>query len=245
MYKEPKPNRLRVLQTRTGYLDDGVEIEGFADRKDLPDAERLLIAGWALLYSRETLTDAQRALLDAKAEEIKAARAASPEYLDSHLLLTPAIRQIERELSDELNWRLHHPIDSIGKDFPLSTDDLHKLTGLSKRQIQFWSDKGLLPCVRAKNGYREFGEAAAIIAAWLHGKKQYERQFLAGLCDEDDAADRLADLAAFVALRQGSSNEPGYIPLDLTGNERYMGVDDRVAALLSDLRAELPPEATG
>ena len=68
------------------------------------------------------------------------------------------------------------PDDAVGHRYPLTSGELAELTGLSKRQVQYWADHGLVPSWR-KNGRRLFEAAGLIVAFSLVNSKQSERQF--------------------------------------------------------------------
>ncbi len=55
---------------------------------------------------------------------------------------------------------------------PLSTGELSGLTGMSKRQVQYWSERRLQPHWLDERGHRRFEAAAVIVAFALSDSKQ-------------------------------------------------------------------------
>jgi len=56
--------------------------------------------------------------------------------------------------------------------YPLSTGELSGLTGMSKRQVQYWSERRLQPHWLDERGHRRFEAAAVIVAFALSDSKQ-------------------------------------------------------------------------
>ena len=71
---------------------------------------------------------------------------------------------------------VHDPSPVVGHRYPLTSGDVAKVTGLSKRQVQYWADHGLVPCWR-KNNRRLFESVGLIVAFSLTNSKQHELQF--------------------------------------------------------------------
>jgi hypothetical protein len=97
---------------------------------------------------------------------------------------------------------------SSGHRYPLTSGDLARLTGLSKRQIQYWADHGLLPC-RRKNSRRLFESVGLIVAFSLLNSNQSERQCYrrALTATIDDLTAQVGMISSVVAARLEGADE--------------------------------------
>jgi DNA-binding transcriptional MerR regulator len=185
---------------RRGYVLDGSH-DGFADRPELSDAVRRRLARWANRFTPESVSDAQRAVLQ-PADPV--ASSASNE------LLAAALRDAEQEVpaavargfyedlsEDQLRWMREpssHP-QLAGHDYPLTMGEMQTLTGATARQLRHWEELGLLPAHRI-NGQRRFLSAAVARAFALKESQQHEIAALGALAGGGDDAARFVRLMA-------------------------------------------------
>lgn len=165
--KRNDERRVLPRADREGYLLDGKPVDGFADRPQLPRAERETIARLAKRFAPEAMSDTQRALLTALEQEPRGASAklrgfsANEGYVDDLFL-----RGFFQLLSPQQLELVAHPERKAGSAYPLTVGQLAKLTGTTPRQIRHWTDLQILPEQRA-DGDRLYYSAAAAYAMVL------------------------------------------------------------------------------
>jgi excisionase family DNA binding protein len=215
--KDRAPRRVRLDHRRRGYLFDGKLQEGFADREELTDAERLLVARWGSRFAPDRLSAAQRALLDGAPERLPSL--AQRELRDNQLeLRSPYMAGLYESLSAAQKRLVEEPGSSPearGATYPLTVGDLSRLTGASDRQIRKWGDDGLLPSYRDGNQRRFYSAALirafaiarmstqekAVLSAAAHGKTGNLFQLIAATIGRaatrlpEEEAGQLASLA--------------------------------------------------
>lgn len=193
---ETAQRRVRLDHRRRGYLLDGRLQEGFADPESLSEADRLLVARWARRFTPDTLSEAQRTLLEAPEAE-RVVSVAQRELRDNEVeLRSPYLAALYRSLTEEERRLVEEPGSSArarGAEYPLTVGDIARLTGASERQVRKWADDSLLPCYR-RQGQRRFYSAAlirafaigrasaqekAVLAAAAHGRAGYFFQLMA------------------------------------------------------------------
>lgn len=202
----------RLHGSGEGYLIGNEWFEGFADRPELPEQDRVLIAQWAARFTPDQLSDEQGQLL---AERIATPRFASQALED----VGAAIRDAEEDLpqavriglysllsEDELEKVRFPSLTSAleGRNYPLAVNELAKLTGVTPKQIRHWDDVGLLPSHRLEN-QRRFYSAAAVHAFALRRLDPYQVAVLSLVIRGDqrlsDFLPLLGSALAFTARR--------------------------------------------
>ncbi len=142
-----------------------------------------------------TMTSTQRALLKKGAQRRPSVRRLEGLRQDQ-ILRSPLVRTLWDSLSDAQQALVLNPDRELGKRYPLTTGELSGLTGMSKRQVQYWSERRLLPHWLDERGYRRFEAAAVIVAFALSDSKQHDRQHY---------ADVAADSQPLAAMRRAVS----------------------------------------
>lgn len=198
------PNRvLKLTPDRDGYLLDGERQEGFPDRTDLPERQRVQIARWASQLRPQELTDAQRTLLERQPRPPSPSRRAMDRR--AALLASPLLRTLWGTLDEQQQALVLGPEGRLGKDarYPLSTGELARLVDIDKQTLRRWSDNHLLPSTRDENGHRRYGAAAVVIAFTLRGSKQNDREYYRDIVRSEQplvAVRRTVGLATYSAF---------------------------------------------
>lgn len=99
------------------------------------------------------------------------------------ILSSPLVRALWHSLDGEEQELVLNPDRKLGQGrrYPLSTGDLHELTGLTVRQIQHATARSLIPYWSDERGHRRFEAAGAIVAFALAKTRQAERQHFANI----------------------------------------------------------------
>lgn len=173
--------RLRLRTDGVGYLLDDSPIDGFPDRLELPDRQRLTIAEWARRFTPDAVEEAQARLLKQRPEP----RRSSPRQRE-----LAANRRILAELdatglwaglsTEQRGWVVRpgtHPGLPDDIRYPLTMGQLRRLTGATERQLRWWIDSGLVPAVRDDAARRVYSGGAAW-ALLLAGLQQPEKTVL-------------------------------------------------------------------
>lgn len=193
---------VRLLGDRTGIIYAGREISGFPYIPEMSAKAQHRVARWGRQLAPEALTSEQRQLLEGEPPfaVAKARRDASNQDV---FLGSPLVRDLwDNALDPHERDLVLNPDTALQKRYPLSTGDLAKLVGASKRQIQYWSTRNLLPHWTADDGETRFFEAAAVIVAFaLHKRKQNERQFYADFGTEDQPLRKTPEVVSLLGLR--------------------------------------------
>jgi hypothetical protein len=174
----PRP---RLHGSGTGYFVGDEWFEGFADRPEMPERDRALIAEWAARFTPEEVGDEQRVLLS---DRVAPPKLRTEEIED----VAAAIRDAEEDLPQAVRVGLYgllteDELEKVrfpsrtqeveGRNYPLGVTELAKLTGATPRQIRHWDDAGLLPGHRVAN-QRRFYSAAAVHAFALRRLEPYQ-----------------------------------------------------------------------
>ncbi|UGS36113.1 hypothetical protein [Capillimicrobium parvum] len=173
----------------TGYTYDGVSVDGFADRPELPDGTRQVIAAMAEAVAPQTLTALQRKLARLRADEL-----ANDWLLE---LLTEDAAQIadadERGDFADLTaeeyrlWRYpgDHPDLPDDAFYPLGIGHAAALAGAKSFVLRRWVDAGIVPAVRVGARYHFFS-AGTLQALLLAKRNKQEIAALLKLVKGDD-----------------------------------------------------------
>lgn len=166
----------RLTAGREGYIIGDERVNGFADRDDLDDRDRALLARWASRFTPESLTIEQEELLrasdktiDERTIEILESHAANEEELECAFAegcfdqLTIEQRKLAADPSK-------HP-DLTEHTYPLDVDEVVTLTGILEEELAKWIDEGLVPThpIRSQN---YFNSAAIIRVFVLQNNRQ-------------------------------------------------------------------------
>lgn len=150
------PQQVTVRADLGGYVLRGRRVDGFADRADLPVADRVAIAQMARDYAPSALSAEQRRLLTRDDARPRRAPARLRAFTENAL----QDEDLQRAgLYDQLPARQRAAIART--DFPVTVGQLAELTGASERQIRHWTDLGLVPSHRVAGGRRYFSAGAA------------------------------------------------------------------------------------
>jgi DNA-binding transcriptional MerR regulator len=194
------PEKVTLRPDRRGICWRDKEYEGFPDLEGLSPRARLAVARWAKQLAPDALTPAQQRLLDKQPRrEVSAARLRA--LRQDEILSSPPIRGLWRELTQEEQTLVLHPEEKVGHYYPLQTSELVRLTGLSSRQVQHWTERNLLPHWRDERGHRRFGSAAAIVAFALRDSKQHQRQFFSDVGNTNEPLREIAEIMNMALLQ--------------------------------------------
>jgi DNA-binding transcriptional MerR regulator len=205
-----------------GYVLGDESVDGFADRPDLVDGQRRIIARLAAHYAPDEVSAAQQEFL----RDFEARGPTRP----SELLLALAADEADvteayvtgfyDELSDESRRVVFNPSEHPelgGRDYPLSIGDVAKLTGATTRQLRHWEDSGLLRSHRV-NGRRKFFAGAVLKAMVLAETPQYQLAAISDVSRQKSGGERLLRLiGAVVASLDPESVERAGRELIATG----------------------------
>ena len=153
-----------------------------------------------------TMTSTQRALLKKGAQRRPSVRRLEGLRQDQ-ILRSPLVRTLWDSLSDAQQALVLNPDRELGKRYPLTTGELSSLTGMSKRQVQYWSERRLLPHWLDERGYRRFEVAAVIVAFALSDSKQHDRQHYADVAADSQPLAAMRRAVSVVGLSALSSSE--------------------------------------
>jgi DNA-binding transcriptional MerR regulator len=123
------------------------------------------------------------------------------------ILRSPLVRTLWDSLLEVQQALVLNPDRELGKRYPLTTGDLSGLTGMSKRQVQYWSERRLLPHWLDERGHRRFEAAAVIVAFALSDSKQHDRQHYADVAADSQPLAAMRRAVGVVGLSALSSSE--------------------------------------
>jgi|NGEPerStandDraft_6_1074524.scaffolds.fasta_scaffold18876_4 hypothetical protein len=154
-----------------GYVLEQEVVDGFADRADLSENQRVAIAKLAERFSPDGASDEQKALLAAAqpqpASDLGLALAADEDQLTEDFL-AGALADLP-----ESAWRVISNPAEHGSAYPLTSVDLQKLTGATYRQIRYWNEAELLPS-QVVDGERRFFATGLAKAFMLFEAEKYQ-----------------------------------------------------------------------
>lgn len=206
-----------LLPDRSGYRLGEVRVDGFAHRADLPKGDQLQIARWAAQLRPEELSAEQRELLE-RSPARRPSKRRKEGLRQDRILSSPLVRALWRALDAEAQELVLNPDRRLGEGrrYPLSTGDLHELTGLSARQIQHGTDRRLLPFWTDARGHRRFEAAGAILAFSLAKSKQAERQYLATIATAEAPLAEMRKAVGMIGLYALTSPKASVVELEAT-----------------------------
>jgi hypothetical protein len=188
---------------RKGILVDGEELPGFPYLGEMAEKDQLRVAAWARKLAPRSLTAAQRALLENRQPSARRLEG----LLQDQILRSPLVRTLWDSLLDSQQALVLNPDQELGKRYPLGTGELSHLTGMSKRQVQYWSERRLLPHWLDERGHRHFEAAGVIVAFALSSSKQHDRQHYADVGADSRPLAAMRRAVSVVALSALSSKE--------------------------------------
>jgi hypothetical protein len=194
---------VKLSPNREGILVDGEELPGFPYLEEMAEKDQLRVAAWARKLAPRSLTAAQRSLLENRqpsARRLEGVR-------QDRILGSPVVRMLWESLDEGQRALVVNPDGELGKRYPLTTGELSGLTGMSKRQVQYWSERRLLPYWLDGNRHRRFEAAAVIVAFALSGSKQHDRQHYADVAADSRPLAAMRRAVSVVGLSALSSKE--------------------------------------
>ena len=230
---------VKLSPNRKGILVDGEELRGFPYLEEMVERDQLRVAAWARKLAPELLTAAQRALLENRRPSARRMEG----LRQDQILRSPLVRTLWDSLLEVQQALVLNPDQELGKRYPLRTGELSRLTGMSKRQVQYWSERRLLPHWLDERGYRRFEAAAVIVAFALSDSKQHDRQHYADVAADSQPLAAMRRAVSVVGLSALSSKEK----LDPDELERTEHTLRLLADELHEIREdpERSPQATG
>jgi hypothetical protein len=201
---------------QTGYVFGGRSINGFEDRPDVPPRARLIIARMAQRFAPETLSNAQRDLLEHSEQEISQP---SERLVDLTRNLEDLDAAYRAGLFDDLSAEevalirdpSRHP-DLPDAHYPLTIGQTAKLTGASRVQLRRWAEARLIPSMLVRDRFHFLG-AGVLYAMLLAKTHRYEIAALMRILRGDDAGARLVRLLgitlASISAEVEESDEAG------------------------------------
>jgi hypothetical protein len=198
--------KIELADDRTGILVDGSRRDGFPHLSDASPEDQLRVARWAAKVTPEAVTPEQAELLRNRRRQRSSQRRLEGQRQD-RFLASPLVRLIWQQLGDRERALVLNPDRAVGSRYPLSSGQLADLVGMSKRQVQYWSERGLLPHWLDERGHRRFEAPAAVVAFALGDSKQHDRQHYADIIASAQPLAKLrrdlnvAGLSAVVAER--------------------------------------------
>jgi len=165
----------RLRRDGKGYIWDGDDRLGFADRPSLPREVRIAIAEMAAEHAPKGASPAQQRLLE---EWVPVSSPLIDALVADQFDVQSAIEQgLTADFSDA-DWALLrdpslHP-RLVGARYPLAVGELSTLTRATERQIRHWADTGLVPTYRI-SGQRRFMSGGFIRALALMRMPQSRR----------------------------------------------------------------------
>lgn len=216
---------------RTGIEYRGDPLEGFPYISTMEPGDQLRVARWAKQLAPKRLTREQKQLLaDQPPREVSARRREG--IRQDRFLNSPLVRDLWLSLDKDAQELVLNPDTVLGKRYPLSTNELARLASLSRRKVQYWSDRHLLPHWSDDRGYRVFGTPAAIVAFALRDRKQHERQFYADISSHEEPLTAVRDAVNIVGMRTLDLAADAR-PEDLAATEQaFRNVADSIQMLL-------------
>ena len=205
--------RPQLRADRAGYILDGERVEGFADRTDVDERGRRLLARWAKAFTPDALQDEQKRILEQP----------DPGPSDAERqLLHGAIEDAERDMPLTIDLGLYGRLDAeqiramrepwtvLGgtrrREYPLNTGEVAKITGTSPKQVRTWEESGLLPAYRIA-GRRHFFSAALVYAFLLKDLDRNEIRGVGRLLSAEPN-DLLPEIAAAAIANSGHTDRP-------------------------------------
>ena len=160
----------RLRADQQGYVIEGKDVQGFADRPDLNQDDRQLIARWCQRFTPDMLEAKQRELLEHPAARLsrvaRELRDAAIENAERDMPLAVDVGLYGRLGEDDVR-KVREPWVVLGgnppRDYPLTASELAKLTGATTKQIRSWEESELLPAYWIADR-RHFFSAAAVHA---------------------------------------------------------------------------------
>jgi hypothetical protein len=163
---------LQLHAGRRGYLLRSGYVAGFADRRELDDPDRRLLAEWARAFTPDALSLEQSQLLTLP---LLALSTTEVQLRDA------AITNAERDLPHAVDLGLYGQLSaeevrlvrepwlrlpgSPKREYPLNVGDLARLTAVSENQIHAWAEHDLMPTHRVGGRWYFFSAAAVHIFA--------------------------------------------------------------------------------
>ncbi len=203
----------RLRADRQGYVIDDEYVQGFADRSDLKQADRQLIARWCQSFTPDMLTAEQRELLERRKVRLSTVaqqlRDAAIENAERDMPLAIDVGLYGRLSKDEVR-KVREPWVVLGenppRDYPLSAAELATLTGATTKQIRSWEKSDLLPAYWIADR-RHFFSAAAVHAFAL---RKLDRNEIRGARRvlSSDPEDPLPELVAAAVERSRYTATP-------------------------------------
>jgi len=186
---------------RGGISYCGEARAGFSYDASMARDDQRRVARWARQLAPDDLTPEQRELLETQPKPVVSSRRVEGLRQDQ-LLRSPLVRDLWARLRREEQQLVLNPDARVGGTrYPLATNELALLTGLTRRQVQYWSDRQLLPHWTDERGHRRFEAPAAVIAFALRGRSQHERQFYADVGAGAAPLLQVCDAVSMVGLR--------------------------------------------
>jgi hypothetical protein len=152
------------------------------------------------------MTSTQRALLKKRPQRQPSARRLEGLRQDQ-ILRSPLVRTLWDSLDEVQQALVLNPDRELGKRYPLSTGELSRLTAMSKRQVQYWSERRLLPHWLDDHRHRHFEAAGVIVAFALSSSKQHDRQHYADVAADSRPLAAMRRAVGVVGLSALSSSE--------------------------------------
>jgi DNA-binding transcriptional MerR regulator len=238
----------------SGYRYGGESVDGFADRTDLPDTAREVIAAMARSVTPESLSDVQRALLRQRDERSAADVWLSLVTRDADLVAAADERGDLRSLSetDYDLWRYPQDHPSLPDDarYPLTIGHAATLAGVTQVVLRRWADAGLVPAIRV--GERFYFFSAGVLQALLLAKRdRYEISALLKLVrGGDDSAEwarmigRTLEVMAQAAALQDATAQAAS-DLERIGDQLVRSSDSFAHINMAELQApaDVPADA--
>lgn len=184
-----------------------------------------------------TMTSTQRGLLKKRAQRQPSARRLEGLRQDQ-ILRSPLVRALWDSLLDSQQALVLNPDQELDKRYPFSTGELSHLTGMSKRQVQYWSERRLLPHWLDERGHRRFEAAGVIVAFALSDSKQHDRQHYADVAADSQPLAAMRRAVSVVGLSALSSKEK----LDPDELERTEHTLRQLADVMHEIRKD--PESS-
>jgi MerR HTH family regulatory protein len=230
---------VRLRADRRGIVYRGTPIDGFPDLDTVSAEDRLRIARWAKSLAPGDMSTGQRQLLaEQRGRRVSTRRREG--ISQDRWLRSPLVRGLWRSLGPHEQDLVLNPDTTLDKRYPLSTNELARLTGLTRRQVQHWSDRRLLPHWTDERGYRLFEAPAAIVAFALRARGQHERQFYADIGRHTHPLAALREVVSIVGMRTLDLAQ-GAEPDELAeAEEIFRAVAESLHALRAEPAGEKP-----
>ncbi len=120
----------------------------------------------------------------------------------ARVLRDPRARALWPRLKCRQQQIVLDPSGAVGHRYPLSSGEIAELTGMSERQVRYWSDHELIAHWR-KGSQRAFEAVGLITAFSITNASQHELQFYRGVVEEPVAklAAKIGVLTSLLATR--------------------------------------------